>query len=242
MGQDERRKSHLAKLALKFGTVATAAAALLAEGTASASESDVLKGILDHKDVVPALSADAEAQAALTLPPLVLKPSHVQPRWLLAGHRSHSSHSSHRSHSSGSAHSSHYSSSTLTRPRSSSSTWSTSPGPSAESTGRPSTLADTPRTAPARRVAPTPAPKVKAAADKRPLDPTVRYELIRVQEFQGLQKAYIMDHSVERASLIKLGERIGDCMLVEILPGNNSVRLKPSTGPAFTVTRAQPAK
>jgi hypothetical protein len=74
------------------------------------------------------------------------------------------------------------------------------------------------------------------------LDPTVRYEFIRVQQFQGLQKAYIMDHSVERASLIRVGERIGDCMLLEILPGNNSVRLKPSDGLAFTVTRAQPAK
>ena len=47
MGQDERR-SPFSKLALKFGTVATAAAALLAEGNASADQSDVLKGLLDR--------------------------------------------------------------------------------------------------------------------------------------------------------------------------------------------------
>jgi hypothetical protein len=69
----------------------------------------------------------------------------------------------------------------------------------------------------------------------------VRYELIRIQEFEGLLKAYIMDHQYERASLIKVGEKVGDCMLMDIL-SQIAVRLKPSDGPAFTIVRGQTAK
>ena len=114
---------------------------------------------------------------------------------------------------------------------------------SSGSSGSSSTPLDPPkRPMPSLRVAPTPAPKVKTAANVVPLDPSVRYELLRLQEFQGLPKAYIMDHAVESASLIKVGETIGDCTLVEISPRNESIRLKPSGGLAFTVKLAQSAK
>jgi hypothetical protein len=83
---------------------------------------------------------------------------------------------------------------------------------------------------------------VKATPLVEKLDPKVRYELIRIQEFQGLQKAYIMDHLVEKASLIKVGDTIGDCTLMYILIKNEAIRLKPRDGPAFTIVRGQPTK
>src|SRR4051812_39930894 len=101
MGYDDRRR-RLAKLALKIGTVATAAAALLAEDTASAHEGDLLAGLLSRNDVVASVPRATEEAGQVLPPPLILRPSHADSTRMFAGHRSHSSHSSHRSHVSGS--------------------------------------------------------------------------------------------------------------------------------------------
>lgn len=244
MGHDDRQERRLGKFALKFGTVATAAAALVAEGTASAGESDLLKGILERNDAAPALARGRDEPAGLVPPPLVLKPSQAEPDWMLAGHRSHSSHSSHRSHSShasGSSHASHYSAS------SHSSHYSSAVGSGfARPAPRPFPTGPTPPEravpAPAPRVEPQPAPKVEAAPAIDPRDPLHRYELITFGTYQGVRKAFIKDHLTGAASLIKEGEKIGDCTLVEIIPQTDSVHLKPGDGEAFSIKRGRAGK
>jgi hypothetical protein len=244
MGQGDRR-SPLAKLALKFGTVATAAAALLAEGNASADESDVLKGLLDRNHAVPADSFEKAVSDGLAPPPLILKPSHAEQNWLLAGHtshRSHSSHSSHRSHTSGSSHSSHFSSSVGTgsglapsarrldsSPKALDSSTTPPDGPKSSAVASPTV--NTP-----------PAPKVKAAPAVDRRDPLLRYQLLTLGTYSGIQKAYVKDLLVGSAKLIKVGETIGDSKLIEILPQAQSIRLKPTTGPELTIKRIASAR
>lgn len=253
MGHDDRPERPLRKLALRFGTVATAAAALLAEGTASARESDVLKGLLNRDDLVPTVTRETEEPAGLLPPPLILKPSQAEPNWILAGHRSHSSHSSHRSHSShvsGSGHSSHFSASSHTShysssvgtssARRSSRGWSDFSPSSSE---LPSSPPDLPaRPLPPPRVDPLPVPKVEPPPKLDRHDPLLRYELITFGTYFGVQKAYIKDHLEGKASLIRVGETIGDCKLVEISPSRDSIRLKPKEGPEFSVKRGHTAK
>ena len=241
MGRDDRRKSQLAKLALKIGTVATAAAALLSEGTARPIESDFSRAFwIGKTSFLPShlrrrcrwartAAAHPEAEAcgaaldtrrtSVALVAQLTQLTRLREQSLLA----------------------------LLELRPEQLRRRSSRGSSTRSTDhlalrRLCLMSPTPATPPLR-VAPKPAPtKVKAASRLDIGDPKVRYELLRLQEFQGLQKAYIMDHSVESASLVKVGEPIGDCTLIEILPKTESIRLKPSEGPAFTVTRGQPTK
>jgi hypothetical protein len=68
-------------------------------------------------------------------------------------------------------------------------------------------------------------------------DPLVRYQLITLGTYYGIQKAYIKDRLVGKSSLIRVGEMIGDCKLIEIQAAEKAVRLKPAKGPEFTVTK-----
>jgi hypothetical protein len=94
------------------------------------------------------------------------------------------------------------------------------------------------RPAPAPRANPQPAPKVEAPpVDLH--DPLVRYELVTYGHYSGVQKAYIKDLLSGQASLLRVGETIGDCKLMEIVPQTDSVRLKPDQGPEFMIKRGR---
>lgn len=259
MGRDDGQERRAGKLVRKFGTVAAAAAALLAEGSGGAHDSGMMEDLINRHDPSAAVSRGAAEPDGDRPPPLVLTPSQVQPDWLLArrgSHSSHSSHSSHRSHSShvsGSFHSSHYSASSHSSHYSSSvgsvsgpttrrtpSAPSPAPAPADWPAAAPREPAKDP--APATPVNPQPAPKVEAppAVDRH--NPLQRYELVTLGTYQGIQKAYIKDLLDGNASLLKIGESIGDCTLVEITPERDSVRLKPAQGADFSIKRGRAQK
>lgn len=100
--------------------------------------------------------------------------------------------------------------------------------------------ARTPQAAPPAN--PQPAPRIEAppAIDRH--DPLVRYELVTFGTYQGIQKAYIKDLLEGNASLLKTGETIGDCTLVEIVPQRDSVRLRPAQGAEFSIKRGRAQK
>ena len=248
MGDDERQRGRLRKLALKLGTVAGAAAALLAENSASAQDGDVFAGLLNRNDVT--VSAPREVgESTKPIAPLVLKPGHGGSKLILAGHRSHSSHSSHsshRSHVSGSSHSSHFSSSV--RPSSGRSTSSPSssssnlPGASvpgsaaADASGGDDTPTATPPAA-SRKGTTRPAPTAPTPPPVDRHDPLLRYQLITLNADKGVPKAFIKDLLVGESRQIEVGETIGDCKLTSISMAEKSIRLKPPTGPEFTLRR-----
>ena len=111
MGEDGRQKGRLARLALRVGTVAGAAAALLAENAAAGQGGDGTPLPAARPEPIAGVARPVEASESQTPPPLVLRPSRLGARLILTGHRSHRSHSSHSSHVSGSSsysrHSSH---------------------------------------------------------------------------------------------------------------------------------------
>jgi len=60
--------------------------------------------------------------------------------------------------------------------------------------------------------------------------------------FKGVRKAYIKDLTVGATRLVKVGDIIGECKLIEILLKEQSVRLKPTEGLEFTIVRKKSTK
>jgi hypothetical protein len=87
-----------------------------------------------------------------------------------------------------------------------------------------------------------PARKVEAAPAVDRRDPLLRYQLITVTSDSGVWKAFIKDLLVNDSRFVGIGEKIGGCKLLVIAADKMSVRLKPSSGPEFTVKRGQPAR
>lgn len=253
MQQGEYRKGRFARLALKVGTVASAAAALLAENAAG----DGHDAHASRRHVVSQHASIARAvdRPDVSSPPLlVLKPSLSGAQLVLAGHRSHSSHSSHRSHVSGSSHSSHFSSSiragsTASRPTSrsepsssTSASYSGSPSSSGRSSSffgsssnQPAGAADAVPSPPARQVVAQPAKPVVTTPPVDYSDPKNRYQLISISMVAGVQKAFIKDLLKRDARLLSVGEMIGEAKLIEISKSRNAIRLKPTSGTEITL-------
>jgi hypothetical protein len=83
------------KIARKVGGVAAAAAALLTQSPVHGSQTDVVIGFL-HRASITDASPDFQDLKKKLSPPLVLSPSDpTEGGLMLAGHRSHSSHSPH---------------------------------------------------------------------------------------------------------------------------------------------------
>ena len=260
MSQDGHRPGRVIRLAFKIGTVAGAAAALIAENATSGEAGEASPRSPARIGSSPAIARKAEPPVPGSPPPLVLKPSRLGARLILAGHRSHSSHSSHSSHVSGasyrshSSHTSHFSStigSGSSRPSSGSSLRSAGsnyilpsiPAPADVSNGIPESTTDRPApksAATTTRVPTKPAPKAEPAVDLR--DPANRYKLMSVNNFNGTVKAFIKDLLVGQPKLIKVGEEIGDSKLVDIARDWKSVRLKPPAGPEVNLKLNAPAK
>lgn len=252
MSDDDRQRSRLRKLALKIGSVAGAAAALLGDNSANAKEGDVLAETLKRNEVIASAPRELKGLARPAPPPLVLKPGHAGGKLILAGHRSHSSHSSHsshRSHVSGSAHSSHFSSSVRPISGSSYSTGSSSTYTPGSATSGSSSSESSGSVDPSTPAMPTPSRKVTKPSTKKavplvPVDwnnPLIRYRLITLNADKAPIKAFIKDLLLGDSKQIQVGEMIGDCKLIGISLGEMSVRLKPRTGAEFTLKRGDPA-
>jgi hypothetical protein len=256
MGQDEGRNDRIAKLAKKIGSVAAAAAALLADGNARSSESDLHRDLLDRNRAVGAISRAMEGVADLP-PPLVLKPADGELDLLLArghsSHRSHSSHSSHRSHVSGASHASHYSSSprvgsgvvsspASNMPAATSTPYTSTPSrvssADAEATQQrvPSSLIETPASASTPR---NEKPMVRDPDFSNPLE---RFKLITISTRDGILKAFIKDEFFRSVKLLEVGETIGDCKLIKIAPIDKYVTLKPKKGAEVMIRQPPPSR
>lgn len=245
MGQDEVRRGRLARLALKVGTVAGAAAALLSDAS-GAQAADGNAPHPDRIDSIPTIARDSESPAQGSPPPLVLKPSRMGGRIIMAGHKSHSSHSSHSSHVSGAGfrahsshtshvsgarHSSHFSSTTRSGSGSYRSGSSSSGSSSRSSAGSSSSVAPS-----SGWTAPAPASPEPRPIPKPDLtNPLARYQLLTIGTYGAIQKAFIKDLLVGQPKLVKVGEKVGDSELVSIAADKQSVRMKPPAKDEFVL-------
>ena len=85
---EDRERGRLYRLVPKFGTVASAAAALLVDSASGTQGGDVLAGVSDRNITPPAVSRPADETDGPFPLPLVLKPGNAHGKILLAGHKS----------------------------------------------------------------------------------------------------------------------------------------------------------
>ncbi len=265
MEGDEQRRSLLQKLVRKVGTVAGAAAALLASNAGTVDANQPHSSPAQPRAVTLSNLHDGTGRRRDLPPPLVLKSSMANAKAMFAaGHRSHSSHSSHsshRSHVSGASHSSHFSSSIAP---STPSADSTAPAPSARTRSR--SLTRTPKATPSlpqaedatpvtdSKVPPTtpglpnaprtsvkPAPKLPnfsagaTANGEESVDPSTRYRIITMQADKGFPVVFIKDLLTNESKQIRVGETIGDATLMSISLPTRTIRLKPKGGEEFAL-------